>query len=320
MPGRYREFNRASLKLKPIAQREHDLDLSVIRPLEPIEFNHGSLIEVADKIISAKSQGASVILMMGAHVLRDGVQKYIIDLMEKGFISCIAMNGAGVIHDFEFALIGATTENVANYIKDGSFGNWEETSIINDIVSSGAKKLMGLGEAVGKFIEEENLPNRDISLLAAGYRLNLPVTVHVGIGCDIVHQHPNCDGAAYGAASYTDFLRFAGILESLEGGVVMNFGSSVTAPEVYLKALSMVRNAAGQNGKSIKRFSTLVCDQLDLPDNFHAESPKSDHRYYFRPWKTMLVRTVADGGESYYVKGRHKLTIPALWNNIISKI
>jgi len=132
----------------------------------------------------------------------------------------------------------------------------------------------------------------------------------VGIGYDILHEIPNW--AAYGAASYTDFLRFAKVLESLEGGVVMNFGSAVMAPEIFLKALSMVRNVARQ----ICHFTTLVCDLIDLPDNYREEASKDNPYYYFRPWKTMLVRTVADGGESFYVKGRHSETIPALWTAI----
>jgi hypothetical protein len=244
------------------------------------------------------------------------MQRYLIDLMEKGYISCIAMNGAGVIHDFEFALIGATTESVTDYIREGYFGFWQETARINDIVSAAAKEKIGLGESVGRVIEEEEFSHRDISILAAGYRLNIPITVHVGIGCDIVHQYPNCDGAAYGATSYTDFLRFANVMESLEGGVVMNFGSAVMAPEVYLKALSMVRNAARQKGNKICHFTTLVCDLAELPKNYRTEASRTDPAYYFRPWKTMLVRTVVDGGESYYVQGDHSETVPQLWSAV----
>jgi len=236
--------------------------------------------------------------------------------MERGYLSCIAINGAGVIHDFEFALIGATTENVAHYIREGYFGLWEETGRINDIVTLAAKNNVGLGEAVGHVIEEERFPYRDISILAAGYRLCIPVTVHVGVGYDIVHQFPNCDGAAYGKTSYIDFLKFTKALESLEEGVVMNFGSAVMAPEIYLKALSMVRNVARQEGRRICHFTTLVCDLVDLPDNYHNEPSKDNPYYYFRPWKTMLSRTVADGGKSFYVQGRHAETIPDLRNAI----
>ena len=148
-----------------------------------------------------------------------------------------AMNGSVMIHDFEFALIGATTESVARYIKEGQFGLWHETGRINDIINQGYKKGMGMGEIVGEAILNGDFPHKNISLLAAGYRLKMPVTVHVGIGYDIIHEHPNCDGAATGESSYRDFLSFAKVVQNLEGGVVMNFGSAVMAPEVYFKAV-----------------------------------------------------------------------------------
>jgi hypothetical protein len=311
-------FDRSLLKLAPLKSRKHLFFIDEILPLGPSPKTDESFAVVADRIQKAKRANASVILMMGAHVIRSGVQRYLIDLMEQGYLNCIAMNGAGAIHDFELALIGATTESVAHYIKTGQFGFWKETAQINDIVHTAWKNKLGLGEAVGQSIEENDFPHRRISILAAGYRLNIPITVHVSIGSDIVHQFPNCDGAAYGAASYTDFLRFAKVMESLEKGVVMNFGSAVTAPEVYLKALSMVRNAAGQKQMSIRNFTTLVCDLVELPMDIHKEASREDAAYYFRPWKTMLVRTTADGGESYYVRGRHHETIPLLWSEVMA--
>ena len=314
--GSYPLFDRTSLRILPLSDRQHDLDLSIVKQLAPnadLNKYKRKFREVAKRIIYAKEKGASIILMMGGHVIRSGVQKYIIDLMERGYVSCIAMNGSGIIHDFEFALIGATTENVARYIQEGQFGLWKETGQINDFINIGYEKGLGMGEAVGEGILKGNFPYKDISLLAAGYRLKIPVTVHVGIGYDIIHEHPNCDGAATGKTSYTDFLYFTKVMEKLEGGVVMNFGSAVMAPEVYLKALSMARNVAHQQGKTIKRFTTLVCDLHDLPEDFSVEPDKNNPAYYFRPWKTMLVRTVADGGESFYVQGRHLETIPALW-------
>ena len=163
-------------------------------------------------------------------------------------------------------------------------------------------------------METELFPHREFSILAAGYRLNIPVTVHVGIGYDIVYQLPNCDGAAYGAASYADFLRYASVLESLEDGVVMNFGSAIMAPEVFLKGLSMARNRARQKNKTISHFTTLVCDLASLPRNFREEPGRDNPLYYFRPWKTMLIRTLAEGGESFYVRGDHAQTIPGLWS------
>ena len=311
-------FDRSRLQIRPLAKRRHDLDLSVIRPLERAASVVGPLREVAARIRAAKERGAAVVLMMGAHVLRSGVQRYLIDLMERGLLSAVAMNGAGLIHDYEFALIGKTTESVARYIADGQFGLWAETGRLNDWAVEAARAGRGLGEAAGAAIAAGALPHQDISLLAAGHRLGLPVTIHVGIGYDILHEHPNCDGAAWGAASYTDFLRFAKVLEKLEGGVVMNFGSAIMAPEVYLKALAMVRNVARQEGRRVARFSTLVCDLHDLPTDFHAEAPRNSAGYYYRPWKTMLVRTVADGGESFYVRAPHAQSIPQLWTALVS--
>lgn len=312
-------FDRAKLRLEELRERINDISINIIKPLESTGYYHESISEVAQCIISAEENDKKIILMIGGHVIRAGVQNYIIDLLERGYISCIAMNGSVMIHDFEFALIGATTESVARYIKDGQFGLWYETGRINDIINSGYRKGLGMGEAVGEAILNGDFPYKNISILAAGYRLKIPITVHVGIGYDIIHEHPNCDGAAIGDTSYRDFLRFARVIEDLEGGVVMNFGSAVMAPEVYLKALSMARNIARQQGKYIKHFTALVCDLNDLPTDFSKEPPKDNPAYYFRPWKTMLVRTVADGGKSFYIKGKHSDTIPALWTAIKEK-
>ena len=160
------------------------------------------------------------------------------------------------------------------------------------------------------------MKNKNYSLLGTAYQNGIPVTVHVGIGYDITHEMPNCNGASYGATSYRDFLRFCSIIEKLDNGVVMNFGSAVMAPEIFLKGLAMARNVARQKKKTINNFSTLVCDLVDLPEDFDIEPQKDNPAYYFRPWKTMLVRTVRDGGKSYYVKGFHKNTVPQLYTAI----
>ena len=311
-------FDRNKLMIKPLTERVHDLDLRSVMPLERKSgYCSGELADAAARIIEAKAKKRNMVMMIGGHVIRSGVQKYIIDLMERGYITCLATNGAGVIHDYELALIGATTESVARYIREGQFGLWKETGGINDIVNDAHKNgVAGMGEAIGKAIFEGNFPNKEISLFAACYRLNVPATVHIGIGYDIIHEHPNFDGASAGALSYADFLKYAEIIRGIEGGVVMNFGSAVMAPEVFLKALSMARNVARSEGMSITDFTTLVCDIIDLPGEIAQEPSKQDSRYYFRPWKTMLVRTVADGGRSYYVAGRHADTIPSLWTSI----
>ncbi len=313
----YEQFDRSRLIVKPLAEREHDLNMSAILPLDDTAPEMGDdanakFADIADRIAAARVKGASVILMMGAHVLRAGVQRHLIDLMERGYITHIAMNGAGPIHDYEFALIGATTESVARYIRTGEFGLWAETGRINDIAVKAAADGVGFGEAVGRVIAEGAFPHKDVSVLAAAYRLGVPATVHIGIGYDIIHEHPNAEPAALGEASYADFLVMAKAVENLEGGVLLNFGTAVMGPEVYLKALAMARNVARQEGRAITDFATLVCDLVPLGDDTNLEAPKTDPHYYFRPWKTILVRTVADGGEGFYVQGDHRVTIPNL--------
>jgi hypothetical protein len=312
----YPPFDRSRLRLQPLDQRHHDLDLSAVLLLDAPRpsFSHPAMPVLGRKLVEAREAGAARILLMGAHVLRAGVARYLIDMMERGLISHIAMNGAGPIHDWEFALIGATTESVARYIQTGEFGLWQETGRINDAIRQGARANLGMGEAIGRAILDGTFPHKDVSVLAAGVRLGVPVTVHVGIGYDIIHEHPNCDGAAVGQTSYQDFLIFTQAVTRLEYGVLLSFGSAVMGPEVYLKALAMARNVAEQDGRSIRFFSTGVFDLIPLEGDYHKQAPKTDPRYYYRPWKTILVRTVADGGESYYVQGDHRLTLPSLYH------
>lgn len=313
----YPQFDRRQLRLQPLCRRQHDLTLDVIQPLDAVStFHHPALPVLAERLLQARQRGAARILLMGAHVLRAGTQRFLIDLMRRGLISLIAMNGAGPIHDWEFALIGATTESVARYVSSGEFGLWEETGRINEAVVQGVRAGMGLGEGIGWAIAEGCFPYKDISILAQAYLLRIPVTVHIGIGYDIIHEHPNANGAELGRASYTDFLIFAEHIRQLEGGVVLNFGSAVMGPEVYLKALAMARNVAHQHGQRIAHFTTAVFDVVPLDDDYRRQASKSDPRYYFRPWKTILVRTVADGGESFYIAGDHKDTLPALWQAV----
>jgi hypothetical protein len=318
----YAQFDRSRLRLRPLREREHDLDRTAILPLdaEPGALDDDAmarLATVAGRIVEARRRGAAVILMMGAHVLRAGVQAHLNDLIARGMLTHVAMNGAGPIHDYEFALIGATTESVARYIRTGEFGLWEETGRINDLARKAMSDGIGLGEAVGREIAEGDFPHKDISVLAAAYRHRVPATVHVGIGYDIIHEHPNADGAAVGAASYADFLVMARSVDNLENGVLLSLGTAVMGPEVYLKALSMARNVARQEGRQIAHFTTLVSDLVPLGEDTAREAPKTDPHYYFRPWKTILVRTVADGGEAFYVQGDHRLVVPHLYRRIL---
>jgi hypothetical protein len=310
------QFDPRSLKLKPLAERIHDMERSsFIYPGSPRKpFVHPSLAPLAERMKKAKQRGSAIVIACGGHVVKQGLSPLLISLMEKGLISHLAVNGSVPIHDFELALIGASTESVARYVRTGEFGLWQETGRINDAVSQGFREGLGFGESVGNMIEREKFPYRETSLLAAGVRLQVPITVHIGIGYDIIHEHPNFDGAAAGGASHRDFLILAETLSRLQGGVFLNIGTSVMGPEVFLKALTMARNAAHQRGRKINEFTTAVFDLVPLGENLHAEAPKTDPRYYFRPYKTILVRTVADGGESFYLQGEHRRTIPALYD------
>ena len=318
----FKQFDRSKLLLKALDERVHDLDLSIMRdPKNPCPtMDHPTIDLLAEKIVQAREKGATVLMAMGAHCLRAGNGPLLIELMRRGLITHFALNGAGAIHDFELAMIGATTESVARYISEGQFGLWKETGMLNDVAKIAVKDGLGYGEALGREIVEKNFKYKEYSLLAAGYQYQVPVTVHVGLGCDIIHEHPNCSGAALGEASYTDFLIYAQSITNLENGVFLDFGSAVIGPEVYLKCLSMARNVAHQRGEKIAHFTTAVFDLHDLENkNVMETPPKGDPRYYFRPWKTIMARTVADGGESHYVCGRHDETVPNLYVKLLEK-
>jgi hypothetical protein len=318
MKSKYETFDRSRLKLLPLAERQHDMGLGYLLAADaPTDWDHPDLATVAEAIREAQARGAARILMMGAHVIKMGASRIVIDLLERGVFTHVAMNGACTIHDYELARIGATTESVARYIREGQFGLWQETGVLNDWIHEAAGLGLGLGENIGRRILESGYPYTDASILAAAYRLSIPATVHAGIGYDIIHEHPNCDGAALGAASYQDFLIFARSVEKLEGGVMLAFGSAIMAPEVYLKALSMARNVAHREGREIRHFSTAVFDMVPIGGDIHKELSKTDPGYYFRPHKTILVRTVADGGRSYYFQADHRVSVAALRRKLV---
>ncbi len=322
MASRYETFDTSRLNLKPLAERENLVHIAdLLKPGQTDEpFEHESLDSLAERIVRSRGKGGAVVLMMGAHVIKDGLGRYVIDLMRRGLVDVVAMNGAGIIHDYELARIGATSESVPKYIRAGQFGLWRETGRLNDVVSAAADDGLGLGEAVGKEIAEGDYPHSDVSIFAAGYELGIPVTVHVGIGYDIIHEHPNFNASAAGAASGRDFLIFARVIEKLEGGVMLCYGSAVMAPEVYLKALSMARNVAASEGREIRHFTTAVFDLMALPADLTTTPPDTEPAYYYRPFKTILVRTVSDGGESFYIQGRHRATMPALHKQILARL
>lgn len=319
MPSKYEMFDRGRLELLPLGQRKNLVDLSQVLQVgdEPMGFEHPDLPALADAIVQAKRRGSAVVMLMGAHVIKQGLSRYVVDLIRRGWISVIAMNGACAIHDFELSRIGATSELVAENIKEGRFGLWKETGQINDFVAAGDADGLGFGEALGKAVCQSDFPHKDLSIFSAAWEASVPATVHIGVGYDIIHEHPNFDASAVGAASYRDFLILARLIENLEGGVVLCYGTAVMGPEVYLKALSMARNVASRQGREIRHFTSAVFDLIKLGGDIHAEAPKDTPEYYYRPFKTVLVRTVRDGGTSYYIRGDHRATLPALHKRLV---
>jgi hypothetical protein len=242
----------------------------------------------------AKKRNRAIIFGLGAHVIKVGLSPIIIDLMKEGWITALALNGAGIIHDFEIAFTGQTSEDVQLQIKNGHFGMAQETGqMLNDAINLGEEKGLGLGEAVGEMIATSDFPHKDMSLLSVAYNLNLPVTVHVAIGTDIIHFHPEVKGEAIGNASLKDFFLFCSLLEKLEdGGVFVNIGSAVILPEVFLKALSFVRN----KGRLLENFSTAVFDFI----------------HHYRPYENVVKRPHGKKGRGFYFIGHHEIMIPLL--------
>ena len=322
----YCKLNRSQLKILPLSQREHKMTVADVYSLdaETPPYENENLPVIADRIVQAYREGRQVIWMMGAHVMRRGNSRFIINLMERGIITHLATNGACAIHDFEIALIGSTLEDVERYIRDGQFGNWEETGrYLNEAIIRGYRDKVGFGEAVGRLIQDNEgglqFPHRGISMFATAYRLGTPITVHKGIGYDIIDQHPSADYAAMGYTTGEDFLRFAHAVSKLEEGVFLNLGSAVMGPEVYLKSLSMARNIAAQRGDEIRHFTTANFDLIDFPD-FRDEGNPTEAHYYHRPKKTILVRTVKDGGDSYHISGDFDRTVPKLYRLVIARL
>jgi hypothetical protein len=243
---------------------------------------------------AAKIKNRSILLALGAHVIKVGLSPIIIRLMKEGWVTGLALNGAGIIHDFEIAFGGQTSEDVAAQIKEGGFGMARETGeLLNRAIKSGAERGMGLGEAVGRMMAASDFPYKHVSLLAAASQLDIPVSVHVAVGTDTIHFHPEASGEAIGKTSLADFFLFCSLIEGLEGGgVFINVGSAVILPEVFLKALSFVRN----KGKTLDNFSTAVFD----------------FNRHYRPSQNVVQRAVGKRGRGFYFIGHHEIMIPLL--------
>ncbi|MGB8952418.1 MAG: hypothetical protein WCC06_07110 [Candidatus Aminicenantales bacterium] len=250
--------------------------------------------ELLSLMRTARSRHKAIVFALGAHVIKVGLNPILIDLMKEGWIQGLAVNGAAIIHDFEIAFSGQTSEDVEIQIKEGKFGMARETGeMLLEAINQGAEKGIGLGEAVGRMIARSNFAHRNISLLAQANRLKVPVTVHVAIGTDTIHFHPQVKGEALGKTSLKDFFLFASLLRKLEGGgVFVNVGSAVILPEVFLKAVSFLRN----QGILQENFSTAVFDFI---------------RHY-RPYENVTRRPLGKKGRGFYFIGHHEIMIPLL--------
>lgn len=315
----FRAVNLSRVRTYPLPDRHSRVALENLVLPETLvpEFDSPDLGEVAQRIAVARKAGRPVIWSIGAHVVKRGLAPLLVDLMERGVITHLASNGAAAIHDFEIALQGSTSEDVASSLENGSFGMAEETgALMNGAVRSGARDGLGMGEALGRLVAEgERFPYRQYSLLYTAYRLKIPYTIHVALGTDIIHQHPAVDFAALGWASGQDFKIFTASVCDLEGGVYCNFGSSVIGPEVFLKALSIARNL----GNPVRIFTTANFDLIPLGD--YRRPVKDDvPDYYYRPRKNIVNRPVSLGGKGFHITGDHLLTIPNLRRQVLSHL
>lgn len=257
--------------------------------------------DLVTRIATAHQQKRPVILGMGAHVIKVGLNPILIDLMQRGIITALALNGAGIIHDSEIAMVGRTSEEVASVLGAGAFGAAQETGeVLNRAITAGAAQGIGIGQAVGEMLIANRFPHNDKSLLAMAAQLKIPVTVHVAMGTDIIHIHPDVDGGAIGKAGHHDFRVFCSLVSELEGGVYLNVGSAVLLPEVFLKALTVVRNL----GHQVKQFTTA---------NF-------DFIRHYRPATNVVHRPTLEGGKGFNFTGHHELMLPLLAAAIIDEI
>lgn len=302
----YDEFDLSDVRTYPLAGRASKVShADFARPWAPATGMSGFLASlpailaaadlkaVVQAMSAAHAGDRGIVWGIGAHVIKTGLGPVLIDLMERGFVSAIAMNGAGLIHDFEVALAGSTSEDVDARLGPGEFGMAEETGrLLNEAILEGAREGQGLGEAASAFLATTAPPFGRLSVLVAAARLRVPVTVHVALGTDIIHMHPLASGEAIGATSLRDFRYFVSFVAGLEGGVYLNVGSAVLLPEVFLKAVSLVRN----RGLSLDGLTTVNFDFVRM----------------YRPETNVVRRPVAGIGRGYSITGHHEILIPLL--------
>jgi hypothetical protein len=303
---KYDEFDLTGIDTYPLASRRSKTRVEDFgRPVHR-DSTVGAFIESLPEILAgadlkaivaalraAKDSNSGILWGLGAHVIKTGLSPVLISLMERGYVSALALNGAGVIHDFEIALAGSTSEDVDEALGPGRFGMAEETgSLLNEAITAGVARGLGLGQSVAERLIELHPPHADRSLLASAARLQIPVTVHVAIGTDIIHMHPKADGRAIGEGSLRDFRYLAGNVARLKGGVYLNCGSAVVLPEVFLKAVALVRN----KGIALDGLTTVNVDFMRM----------------YRPHTNVVSRPVAGIGKGYSLLGHHEILIPLI--------
>ncbi len=315
----YSSIDLKKVRTYPLRERHNLVKISdLVKPEDPLpSFENDEIDRVVESVVAARRKDRPVILMMGGHVIKCGLGPLLIALMHKGVITHIAGNGAISIHDFELAMIGETSEDVATSIEDGTFGMAEETgTFINRALRLGAKDGLGYGESVGRYIDEYAFPYREYSVLYNAYKLGLPATIHVTIGADIIHQHPDCDFGILGWASGQDFKIFCASISNLENGVFLNFGSAVTGAEVFLKAISITRNL----GFPVRDFTTVNFDLIPLGKDYRSPVGKDNPEYYYRPRKNIINRPTSLNGIGYHIQGDHLQTIPYLYHGVCEEL
>jgi hypothetical protein len=309
-----RPIDLSSLKTYPLASRKSKVDRADFAlPWKPKGslrdflaglpniLAAGDFKAVVSAVAAAREDGKQVALAMGAHVIKTGLNPVVTDLMQRGIVTAVAMNGAGIIHDLELAMIGKTSEEVLEGLEHGAFGMARETAdFLNAAISKAAREGLGLGEAVGRAIVEADLPFQRESIFATAVQLEMPATVHVAIGTDIIHIHPGFDPEAAGKATHLDFRLFSSVVAGLEKGVYLNVGSAVILPEVFLKALTLVRNM----GHNVKRFTTV----------------NMDFCRHYRPTTNVVERPTSMGGTGYTLVGHHEMMFPLLAAAVIERI
>jgi len=303
----YEEFDLSDVRTYPLDSRTSKVRIEdFARPVaEGVTFKEWydslpgilgarDVRRVVDAIVAARRRDGGIIWGLGAHVIKTGVSPVIVDLMRRGFVSALALNGAGVIHDFEVALGGATSEDVDQALGPGQFGMAEETGrLLNAIIGEASRDGLGFGQAVGAYLAHANARHRQLSLVAVAHELSIPVTVHVAVGTDIIHMHPEASGAAIGDVSLRDFRYFTSCVARLKGGVYINCGSAVVLPEVFLKAVALARN----RGADLTGMTTVDIDFLRM----------------YRPQTNVVTRPVAGtDGAGISLVGHHEVLIPLI--------